>query len=36
LVPDKFKSLHFNDLPGGVVPSEFSGRLTDFMRARQQ
>ncbi len=36
LVPDKFKSLHFNYLPGGVVPSEFSSRLTDFMRARQQ
>jgi TIR domain/SIR2-like domain len=35
-VPDKFKSLHFNHLPGGVVPDEFSSRLTDFMRARQQ
>jgi len=35
-VPDKFKSLHFNHLPGGVVPDEFSGRLSDFMRARQQ
>jgi len=35
-VPDKFKSLHFNHLPGGVVPSDFSSRLSDFMRARQQ
>jgi hypothetical protein len=35
-VPDKFKSLHFNHLPGGVVPDEFSSRLSDFMRARQQ
>jgi hypothetical protein len=36
LVPDKFKALHFTQLPGGVVPSEFSQRLGDFMRARQQ
>jgi hypothetical protein len=36
LVPDKFKALHFTQLPGGVVPSEFTQRLGDFMRARQQ
>jgi hypothetical protein len=36
LVPDKFKSLHFSQLPGGQVPSEFAQRLTDFTRARQQ
>jgi hypothetical protein len=34
LVPDKFKALHFTQLPGGQVPSEFAARLTDFMRAR--
>ena len=36
LVPDKFKALHFSQLPGGVVPAEFAQRLADFMRARQQ
>jgi hypothetical protein len=36
LVPDKFKALHFSQLPGGQVPSEFAQRLIDFMRARQQ
>ena len=36
LVPDKFKALHFSQLPGGVVPAEFAQRLVDFMRARQQ
>jgi TIR domain/SIR2-like domain len=34
LVPDKFKSLHFTQLPGGQVSAEFAGRLADFMRAR--
>jgi len=34
LVPDKFKALHFTQLPGGQVPSEFAQRLEDFMRAR--
>ena len=34
LVPDKFKALHFTQLPGGHVPSEFALRLGDFMRAR--
>jgi hypothetical protein len=36
LVPDKFKALHFSQLPGGAVPGEFAQRLVDFMRARQQ
>jgi hypothetical protein len=36
LVPDRFKALHFSQLPGGAVPAEFAQRLTDFMRARQQ
>jgi TIR domain/SIR2-like domain len=36
LVPDKFKALHFNQLPGGAVPADFAQRLGDFMRARQQ
>jgi hypothetical protein len=35
LVPDKFKALHFTQLPGGEVPAEFARRLTDFMKARQ-
>ena len=34
LVPDKFKALHFTQLPGGEVPPEFAQRLSDFMRAR--
>jgi hypothetical protein len=33
-VPDKFKALHFSDLPGGQVPAEFAARLSDFMQAR--
>jgi hypothetical protein len=36
LVPDKFKALHFNQLPGGAVPADFAQRLGDFTRARQQ
>jgi hypothetical protein len=36
LVPDKFKALHFTQLPGGVVPAEFAQRLSDFMQARRQ
>ncbi len=36
LVPDRFKALHFSELPGGAVTPEFAGRLADFMRARQQ
>jgi hypothetical protein len=35
LVPDKFKALHFSQLPGGRVPEEFAQRLRDFMKARQ-
>jgi hypothetical protein len=35
LVPDRFKALHFTQLPGGNVPNEFGQRLSDFMRARQ-
>jgi hypothetical protein len=34
LVPDKFKALHFNHLPGGNVPKEFAERLRDFLQAR--
>jgi len=34
LVPEKFKALHFNHLPGGQVSPEFAQRLNDFMRAR--
>jgi len=36
LVPDKFKALHFSQLPGGQVPTEFAQRVLDFMRARSQ
>jgi hypothetical protein len=36
LVPDKFKALHFTQLPGGQVPPEFAQRLVDFMRARSR
>jgi hypothetical protein len=34
LVPDKFRSLHFTQLPGGQVTAEFARRLEDFMNAR--
>ncbi|MHB8475880.1 MAG: toll/interleukin-1 receptor domain-containing protein [Steroidobacteraceae bacterium] len=34
LVPDKFRALHFSQLPGGQVPPEFARRLKDFMQAR--
>jgi len=34
LVPDKFKALHFSQLPDGRVPGEFAQRLADFLRAR--
>jgi hypothetical protein len=34
LVPDKFKALHFSQLPGGHVPPEFAQRLKDFVQAR--
>ena len=35
LVPDKFKALHFTQLPGGRVSPEFAQRLSDFTRARR-
>jgi hypothetical protein len=35
LVPDKFKTLHITQLPGGTVSPEFAQRLADFMKARQ-
>jgi hypothetical protein len=34
LVPDKFKSLHFTQLPAGQVTPEFVRRLEGFMNAR--
>ncbi len=34
LVPDKFKALHFTQLPDGRVPAAFAARLKDFMQAR--
>jgi len=36
IVPERFRALHFNTLPGGVVPPEFAQRLRDFMTARVQ
>src|SRR5207244_12139909 len=36
LVPDKFKALHFTQLPGGQVPAELARRLEDFMRPRSR
>jgi len=36
LVPDKFKALHFTQLPGGLVPAEFAQRLADFMQPRSR
>jgi TIR domain/SIR2-like domain len=36
LVPDKFKTLHFTQLPSGQVSADFAGRLADFMRARSR
>ncbi|MEA3134455.1 MAG: hypothetical protein QOG17_2301 [Gammaproteobacteria bacterium] len=35
IVPDKFKALHFTQLPGGEVPADFAQRVTAFMRARE-
>ncbi len=34
LVPDRFRALHFTQLPGGAVTPEFSRRLADFLSAR--
>src|SRR5579872_3572047 len=36
LVPEKFKALHFNHLPGGQVSPEFAQRLVEFTRLRAQ
>jgi TIR domain/SIR2-like domain len=36
LVPDKFKALHFTQLPGGHVPAEFARRLEGFTQARSR
>jgi hypothetical protein len=36
IVPERFRALHFNSLPGGAVPAEFARRLEDFMKARGQ
>jgi hypothetical protein len=35
LVPDRFKALHFTQLPGGNVSPEFARRLAEFVKARQ-
>ena len=35
LVPDRFKALHFTQLPDGKVTPDFAQRIADFMRARQ-
>lgn len=34
LVPERFKALHFTQLPGGAVTPEFARRLAEFTRAR--
>jgi hypothetical protein len=34
-VPDKFKALHFTQLPGGAVAPEFARRLQNFITARK-
>jgi hypothetical protein len=34
LVPDKFRALHFTQLPDGAVPPDFAQRLLDFTRTR--
>ena len=36
IVPDRFRALHFDSLPGGIVSAKFSQRLKDFMTARSQ
>ncbi len=33
-VPERFKALHFTELPGGEVTPEFAGRLAEFLRGR--
>ncbi len=34
LVPDRFRALHFTQLPAGAVPADFAQRLSDFIKAR--
>jgi hypothetical protein len=34
LVPERFKALHFTQLPGGQVTPEFAHRLAEFTRVR--
>jgi hypothetical protein len=36
LVPEKFKAVHFTQLPGGIVPAEFAQRLAGLFKARAQ
>jgi hypothetical protein len=36
LVPDRFKALHFTQLPAGKVTAEFGARLAEFMRGRDR
>ncbi len=33
-VPERFKALHFTQLPGGQVTPEFAQRLSEFLRGR--
>ncbi len=35
-VPERFKALHFTQLPGGQVTPEFAQRLADFLRSRDR
>jgi hypothetical protein len=34
LVPDRFRSLHFTQVPAGHVPPEFARRLAELLRSR--
>jgi hypothetical protein len=34
LVPEKFRALHFTQLPDGTVPPEFAQRLVELTRTR--
>jgi hypothetical protein len=35
-VPERFKALHFTQLPGGEVTDDFARRLSDFTHARSR
>ncbi len=35
-VPERFKALHFTQLPGGQVTAEFAERLANFLRGRDR